>query len=237
MLSIPRLEMHDTTFPPVESALTDPNGLLAVGGDLSPERLIAAYRKGIFPWYEDPQPILWWSPNPRAVLFPGNIKVSRSLRKSLRRRGFTVTGDCAFRQVMEQCAHTPRQKQSGTWITSSMMEAYCELHQRGMAHSVETWLAGELVGGLYGVAIGKAFFGESMFSTTTDASKVAFVHLARQLQLWHFGVIDCQVSNPHLFSLGAEEIERRRFSCLLEENIDKVNDQPWPRNWSHLSIL
>ena len=206
----------DLRFPPVE--LASPEGLLAVGGDLRAERLLEAYRHGIFPWYNPGQPILWWSPDPRAVLFPANLKVARSLRKTLRRKDFDVTLDTAFREVMRQCAlPRPGNPAGGTWITPEMIEAYAVLHDRGLAHSVESWREGKLVGGLYGVAMGNAFFGESMFSRETDASKVAFVHLVRQLERWGYAFIDCQQSSAHLFSLGAEEIRRHDFMARLEQ--------------------
>jgi len=203
------------TFPAPELALDEPNGLLAVGGDLSPGRLLAAYRLGIFPWYSDGQPLLWWTPDPRAVLFPERLKVARSLRKTVRKQLYTVTFDSAFSDVVEACSQ-PRGDECGTWITAEMKAAYARLHRLGYAHSVESWHAGELVGGLYGVAIGRVFFGESMFARRTDASKVAFVHLVRQLQAWGFGLIDCQVASRHLASLGAEEIPRTRFNALLD---------------------
>ena len=206
----------DLRFPPVE--LASPEGLLAVGGDLRAERLLEAYRHGIFPWYNPGQPILWWSPDPRAVLFPAKLKVARSLRKTLRRKDFDVTLDTAFREVMRQCAlPRPGNPAGGTWITPEMIEAYAVLHDRGLAHSVESWREGKLVGGLYGVAMGNAFFGESMFSRETDASKVAFVHLVRQLERWGYAFIDCQLSSAHLFSLGAEEIRRHDFMARLEQ--------------------
>lgn len=204
------------SFPPVEHAVREPNGLLAAGGDLAPARLINAYRSGIFPWYNEGQPILWWSPDPRAVLFPSRLKVSRSLRKTLKKGGFKVTLDTAFRQVVQACA-APRTEGGGTWITDEMLEAYCRLHELGIAHSVEAWRGDELVGGLYGVAIGRVFFGESMFSRVTDASKVAFVHLVRQLERWGYAVIDCQVGSGHLQSLGAEDISRADFNTLLQQ--------------------
>ena len=205
----------DLRFPPAE--LASPEGLLAVGGDLRAERLLEAYRHGIFPWYNPGQPILWWSPDPRAVLFPAKLRVSRSLGKTLRRKRFEVTLDSAFRDVMLHCAE-PRDDRPGhgTWITPEMIEAYCVLHERGLAHSVESWLDGKLVGGLYGVALGSVFFGESMFSRETDASKVAFVQLVRQLELWSFALVDCQLPSAHLSSLGAEEIRRREFLERLE---------------------
>ncbi len=199
-------------FPSPETASAE--GLLAVGGDLSTDRLLEAYRCGIFPWYGTGQPILWWSPDPRMVLFPDQLKISRSLRKTLRHSGFRVTLDNAFRQVIEGCAE-PRRGQPGTWITAEMQDAYCDLHAAGHAHSVETWIGRDLVGGLYGVALGGAFFGESMFSRTTDASKVALVHLVRQLEAWGYRLIDCQVTSAHLSSLGAEEIPRSTFLSLL----------------------
>ena len=206
----------DLRFPPVD--LASPEGLLAVGGDLRAERLLEAYRHGIFPWYNPGQPILWWSPDPRAVLFPSRLKVARSLRKSLRRKKFDVALDTAFRDVMRHCAQPrPGNPAGGTWITLEMIEAYGVLHDRGLAHSVESWREGKLVGGLYGVAMGNAFFGESMFSRETDASKVAFVHLVRQLERWGYAFIDCQISSAHLFSLGAEEIRRHDFMARLEQ--------------------
>jgi len=215
---IPWLELRDP-FPPLEQALDEPNGLLAAGGDLSPARLLDAYRQGIFPWYSEGEPILWWSPDPRMVLVPGELKVSRSLGKTLRKGGFEVRADTAFREVMAACA-APRRGQRGTWITDEMLGAYLRLHQLGHAHSVETWIGGELAGGLYGVALGRAFFGESMFSRATDASKIALVHLVRQLQGWHFGIIDCQMATPLLASLGAREIPRREFSNRLKELVN-----------------
>ncbi|MEH6909563.1 MAG: leucyl/phenylalanyl-tRNA--protein transferase [Oceanicoccus sp.] len=231
MSQIPWLEPNSLAFPPTTSALPDPNGLLAVGGDLSPARLIAAYRLGIFPWFEEDQPILWWSPNPRAVLFPEKIHISKSLRKKLRQQTVTVTGDQQFSLVVEHCAKTPRGDQDGTWITDDMLDAYRMLHSMGVAHSVEVWHRGELVGGLYGLAIGGVFFGESMFSVLTDASKVAFVYLSRQLQRWGFAVVDCQVTNPHLLSLGAEEIDRPLFNQLLSSNIDRKIECCWSGDW------
>lgn len=200
----------DLRFPPVEAST--PEGLLAVGGDLRPERLLEAYRHGIFPWYEEDQPILWWSPDPRAVLFPDKLHVPRSLDKTIRRGHFTLTLDTCFRAVMMECAGPRTQyPEGGTWITSAMIEAYTRLHEQGHAHSIETWQEGKLVGGLYGVAIGGAFFGESMFSRATDASKIALVSLVRQLRAWGFQIFDCQQASPHVIALGAEEISRREF--------------------------
>lgn len=209
---------HNVDFPDVSLALDEPDGLLAIGGDLKPQRLMAAYAHGIFPWYNAGQPILWWAPNPRAVLFPQRLKISRSLRKTLRKQIFTVTLDKAFNEVVEACSQ-PRDydTQPGTWITREMKQAYQQLHKQGDAHSVECWRDGKLVGGLYGVAIGRVFFGESMFSRCSDASKVAFVTLTRQLADWGFGLIDCQIHSQHLESLGAETIERNRFTDLIKE--------------------
>lgn len=200
----------DLRFPPVDSA--SPEGLLAVGGDLQPERLLEAFRHGIFPWYDDDQPILWWSPDPRTVLFPPKLHISRSLKRSLRPGIFHVTFDTCFREVMTQCAGPrPQYPDGGTWITAEMLDAYTRLHELGYAHSVEAWQDGALVGGVYGVAIGGAFFAESMFTRTSDASKVALVSLIRQLQAWGFGLMDCQQSSPHVMRLGAEEIPRHVF--------------------------
>jgi len=214
----------EAPFPDVGHALKDPNGLLAIGGDLSPARLLRAYRHGIFPWYSDDQPILWWSPDPRTVLYPHHLKVSRSLRRTLKRKIFAVTADSAFRRVIECCAE-PRADGGGTWLTGEMIEAYCSLHTMGHAHSIETWYQGELVGGLYGLSLGKVFFGESMFSRRSDASKVAFVHLVEHLQTWGYELIDCQVASAHLSSLGAEAIPRRDFIAVLNRYCDVPN--PW----------
>jgi leucyl/phenylalanyl-tRNA--protein transferase len=197
-------------FPPVEKALKDPNGLLCAGGDLSPARLLDAYRRGIFPWYSGDEPILWWSPDPRMVLFCDELKISRSLAKSLRNRNYDVTVDACFDEVISSCAK-PRKGEGGTWLGPEMRKAYAELHRLGHAHSVETWQAGRLVGGLYGVALGRMFYGESMFSRETDASKVALVALAGELAARGFPLIDCQQNTPLLASLGAREIPRRQF--------------------------
>ena len=200
----------EAPFPDVEHALKEPDGLLAIGGDLSPARLLRAYRHGIFPWYSNDQPILWWSPDPRSVLYPEHLKVSRSLRRTLKKNVFSVTADVAFRRVIQYCAE-PRSTGAGTWLTHDMVEAYCRLHTVGYAHSVETWHEGDLVGGLYGVVLGKIFFGESMFSRRSDASKVAFIRLAGHLQKWGYALIDCQVASTHLTSLGAQAIPRSDF--------------------------
>ena len=199
-----------SAFPDIREALTEPNGLLAIGGDLSVERLLAAYRHGIFPWYSHGQPILWWSPNPRAVLQLSALKVSRSLRKSLKRADYQVRFDTAFDEVVRNCAK-PRKDGLGTWITDEMRNAYLRLHKLGYAHSIEVWHDDQLIGGVYGVSLGQIFFGESMFSRRTDASKIAFVYLVRQLMKWEFALIDCQVYSTHLGTLGAEQIPRERF--------------------------
>jgi leucyl/phenylalanyl-tRNA--protein transferase len=204
----------DVRFPDVELALAEPDGLLAIGGDLSTKRLLEAYRRGIFPWYGQGQPILWWAPDPRLVLVPDELHVSRSLRKTLRRGCFRVSMNRDFPAVIHACAE-PRAGEDGTWITRAMQAAYIQLHESGHAHSVECRLDGELVGGLYGVAIGRVFYGESMFARRSDASKVAFVWLVRQLQRWGFGLVDCQVHTGHLESLGARLIPRRSFSRML----------------------
>ena len=201
-------------FPPLEQALRDPDGLLAAGGDLSPPRLLNAYRHGVFPWYSEGEPILWWSPDPRCVLYPDRLKISRSLRKTLKKQPFELRLDSAFAEVMQACAQ-PRADQSGTWITYDMFQAYVHMHELGYAHSVECWRDGELVGGLYGMAIGRVFFGESMFSRVTDASKVALVYLCQHLLAQGFKLIDSQVYTPHLASLGAEMIPRSRFAELI----------------------
>ena len=208
-LVIPFLSSDDP-FPPVESALRAPNGLLAAGGDLSPERLLAAYREGVFPWFGEEDPILWWSPDPRMVLYAREVHVSRSLNKVLKANRFRVTLDTAFPAVVRACAEE-RRDHEGTWITPAMEDAYVHLAELGHAHSVEAWQDDALVGGLYGVAVGKMFFGESMFTRARDASKVALVSLARQLERWEMPLIDCQMSTSHLASLGARDIPRADF--------------------------
>lgn len=216
-MSIPWLDPRDpeSAFPPVDTALRHPDGLLAAGGDLSVRRLLRAYRSGIFPWYETGQPILWWSPDPRTVLLPGAVRIRRSLRKRLRNRPWRVTFDRAFDRTMAACAG-PRPYADGTWITPEMLTAYERLHEAGHAHSVEVWNEAErLIGGLYGVAIGRVFFGESMFSHESDASKVALVHLARHLAAWRYPLIDCQLSSPHVLSLGAVPVTRIEFVTFL----------------------
>ncbi len=217
----------NSLFPPPENALASPNGLLAAGGDLSVSRLLSAYRNGIFPWFNEDEPILWWSPDPRMVLFPDELKISRSLSKLIRKNNYTIQTDTHFTEVMQACA-APRKDHQGTWIHPEMIDAYSELHQLGLAHSVETWINGELTGGLYGIALGKIFFGESMFSHTPNASKIAFAHLARQLSKWEFALIDCQVKTAHLASLGAREISRTVFRQLLEQHIpDITRSEKW----------
>jgi leucyl/phenylalanyl-tRNA--protein transferase len=222
-----RLGRNDP-FPPTESALREPNGLLCAGADLSLERLLGAYRRGIFPWYSGDEPILWWSPDPRMVLFCDELKVPRSLAKSLRNKGFETTVDAAFPRVIEACAE-PRKGEPGTWISGEMQSAYVALHLAGYAHSFETWQRGRLVGGLYGVAIGRAFFGESMFSRITDASKVALVRLVETLRARAFPMIDCQQRTPLLASLGAREIPRSQF---LRRLAALVNYPEPPEKWT-----
>ena len=226
---IPWLE-GEAPFPSVESALRRPNGLLCAGGDLSPQRLLDAYRHGIFPWFSEGEPILWWSPDPRMVLFPQEVKISRSLARTLRRGGYDVRLDTAFAQVIHECS-LPRRDQDGTWITPQMQQAYIRLHELGHAHSVETWIDGKLAGGLYGMAIGRAFYGESMFTRRTDASKIALAHLARYLERRGFAVIDCQMKTAHLASLGAREIRRRELSQGLEIwSVEGPAPGKWPQD-------
>lgn len=222
------LSPQDFSFPPLDRALRDPNGLLAVGGDLSCERLIAAYRHGCFPWYQDGQPLLWWSPDPRTVLYPEQLHVSRSLQKTLRQQRFEVTLDQDFDAVIRACAG-PRDYADGTWITEPMQQAYQKLHRMGIAHSVEVWQKGQLMGGLYGLAMGKLFFGESMFSHTTDASKVGFVTLVKHLIDWGFVLIDCQMKTQHLCSFGAVTIPRHEFAQLLQQHLG----EPGTSHWGH----
>ncbi|MCQ4346499.1 leucyl/phenylalanyl-tRNA--protein transferase [Pseudomonas stutzeri] len=223
---LPILSRRSLDFPPLETALGEPDGLLALGGDLRPERLVAAYRHGCFPWYQEGQPILWWSPDPRMVLFPEELHVSRSLRKTLRQNRFTITFDRDFAAVVSACA-APRNHADGTWITPAMQAAYRELHRRGVAHSVEVWQDERLVGGLYGLAIGRLFFGESMFSRATDASKAGFVTLVERLRDCGFRLIDCQMHTPHLASLGARPIPRSEFADQLRRHLDRTGTAPW----------
>jgi leucyl/phenylalanyl-tRNA--protein transferase len=221
---------RDDPFPPVERALKNPNGLLAAGADLSVARLLEAYGRGVFPWYSHGQPLLWWSPDPRMVLFCEELKVPRSLAKSIRNKGYEVRIDTAFPEVLKGCA-APRKDQPGTWLGPDMRVAYARLHQEGYAHSFETWSEGELVGGLYGVALGRMFYGESMFSRATDASKVALVALAQHLKQKGFPLIDCQMHTPLLESLGAREIPRREF---LRRLASLVNYPEPPSKWSRV---
>lgn len=224
---IPFLRPGDP-FPPVSKALRSPNGLLCAGADLSPQRIIEAYCQGIFPWFSEGEPILWWSPHPRMVLFPGELKVSRSLRKAVASGRFETRYDTAFAQVMQGCA-APRPGQPGTWIVPEMLRAYARLHEMGYAHSVESWKDGELAGGLYGLHLGGVYFGESMFSREADASKVALVKLVGRLQGLGVRMIDCQQATRHLASLGAREIARREFSRLLAESIQyPPSGSRWP---------
>ena len=209
----------DSAFPPIEAALDEPNGLLAAGGDLSPGRVLAAYRRGIFPWFGAGQPILWWSPNPRMVLYVDEFHMSHSLRKRVKRREFEIRVDTAFADVIESCAHAPRRGQLGTWITPAIMDAYRELHAEGFGHSVEAWRDGELVGGLYGLALDRMFFGESMFATEDDASKVALAGLIEVLRRLDTPLIDCQQETAHLATFGARPIARREFAAHLNELI------------------
>ncbi|MFN2447668.1 MAG: leucyl/phenylalanyl-tRNA--protein transferase [Vicinamibacterales bacterium] len=223
---IPLLGPHDP-FPPIERALRQPNGLLAAGGSLTVPHLIEAYRRGIFPWFSAGDPVLWWSPDPRMVLFVDEFRPSRSLAKRLRRGDYEVTADRAFAGVLQGCAQ-PRRNDQGTWLVPQMMRAYERLHAAGVAHSIEVWMDGALAGGLYGVALGRAFFGESMFARRTDASKIAFAHLVAQLARWAFPLIDCQMSTMHLASLGAREVSRAAFARLIEPLVGQQGiAAPW----------
>ena len=217
-------------FPSAETALVDPNGLLCAGLELTPELVLAAYERGIFPWYSDGQPVLWWSPDPRMVLTPQDFNLHRSLRKTLKHVNFEIRTDTRFEAVMRACAE-PRPEQGGTWIGDAIVDAYSALHWAGLAHSVETWIEGELVGGLYGIALGRVFFGESMFMRRTDASKIAFAHLVSQLRRWQFELIDCQQQTEHLASLGAAPISRadfvQRLSRLVHSNATVPRAGAW----------
>jgi len=234
---IPWLE-NNACFPPLESALPDPNGLLCASQSLSPQLIIEAYCSGIFPWYSSGDPVLWWSPDPRMVLFPNEIKISRSLSKALRAGGYQVRLDYAFYDVIHACASIRRKDQEGTWITDDMLLAYTTLFELGFAHSVETWVDGELMGGVYGLAIGKMFYGESMFFKKTNASKIALAHLVAYLDAHRYGLIDCQMNTPYLASLGAREIPRSDFLHLLRELVFTPPLRGrWPvddavRNWN-----
>jgi len=212
------LDSEDLRFPPIEYALDDPNGLIAAGGDLSPQRLLEAYSQGIFPWYNENDPILWWNPDPRSVVFPAEYKPSTSLKKLIKKQTYHTKINSDFDKVIHACA-APRKDSDGTWINEDMISAYKTLHKMGYAHSFETWREDTLVGGLYGIAIGKAFFGESMFSTESNTSKIAFNLLCETLSAHDFKVIDCQIHNPHLARLGAKEIKRQAFLDILEEAV------------------
>lgn len=214
-------------FPPVHLAMRDPNGLLAIGGDLSLPRLMRAYSQGIFPWYNPDEPILWWCPDPRAALAPEDLHLSHSMRKTLRKQDYAVTMDEAFGEVLDACS-AARAKTRGTWLGDDMKQAYRDLHANGHCHSVEVWRDGELVGGLYGVALGRAFFGESMFSRVSDASKIGFAYLCEQLKQWRYDLIDCQISSAHLQSLGAREVQREEFLSRLRKS---VGQQGNPGRW------
>ena len=228
ILDLPRLGRDpDAPFPATRDALGSPNGLLAWGGDLHPQRLLAAYRAGIFPWYAEGQPVMWWSPAPRCVIFPDQVHLSKRTRRRYNSGTYRLAADTAFDEVVAACA-APRGHDPGTWITSDMRRAYGSLHRMGIAHSVEVWREDELCGGIYGLAMGSIFFGESMFSHAVDASKIALVALCRQLHAWNFGLLDCQVGNPHLFRMGALEIGREAFEEWLEYLL--ARPQP-PGSW------
>lgn len=239
------LSPHDLKFPDTQLALTEPNGLLAAGGDLSVARLIEAYRRGIFPWYsEEHDPILWWTPDPRMVLFPEEVNISKSLKKQLKKDTFTYSFDRDFEQVMRNCQaprYIKQELETGTWINEDMLDAYAQLHQEGIAHSIEVWNNDELVGGLYGIAIGQVFYGESMFTKQSNASKCALVVLCQHLASWGYTIIDCQVYSEHLASLGAQEISRKAFEeYLLPENsqIDqKIVTDLKNNHWKYNSLL
>ena len=218
---------QDLAFP--DPSLAHESGLLAVGGDLSAERLVLAYQNGIFPWYSEEDPILWFSPDPRLVLFPKELKISKSLARKRRSGKFVTRLDTAFGEVIRRCASTKRDNQDGTWITEEMIIAYEKLHELGRAHSVETYQGEQLVGGLYGVSLGKTFFGESMFHEVSDASKIALWTLVERLEAWDFDLIDCQMNTPHLASLGAKEMARSEFLQRIKESVAK---EPAPGNWS-----
>lgn len=226
----PWLKADPNWFPPTSTAQANPNGLLALGGDLSPTRLITAYQNGIFPWYSEGQPILWWSPDPRTVFYPGQVHIAASMKKFLRKSALQVSFNQVFNDVLRHCAG-PRREGGGTWLLDEMQEAYGRLHTLGYAHSVEIWQQDELVGGLYGISLGRVFFGESMFSRSENASKVALIALSNLLKEAQFALIDCQVGNPHLSSMGATVLARSEFEALLHQNTSAQTDSPWP-TWS-----
>lgn len=223
---LPVLPKGDLYFPPLETALVEPNGLLAMGGDLSPDRLEAAYQHGCFPWFNAGQPILWWSPDPRMVLLPESLHISRSMKKFLKSNNYQVTFDQDFPSVIKACSE-PRVYSEGTWITEAMQAAYITLHNKGLAHSVEVWQDDTLVGGLYGLAVGRLFFGESMFSRADNASKYGFIHLVNKLKKAGFVLIDCQMHTDHLQSLGAAAIPRKRFAEYLQQYINQPANIDW----------
>jgi leucyl/phenylalanyl-tRNA---protein transferase len=229
------LDDEELWFPDPATALEHPNGLLAIGGDLRPERLLLAYQLGIFPWFDSEQPPLWWSPDPRMVLFPGELHISRSMRRFLGTHHYRISSDRDFAGVMQACAST-RKGSEGTWITAAMLDAYGKLHQLGHAHSVEVWEENTLVGGLYGIALGQVFFGESMFSRRPNVSKLAFIDLVGKLGETGYLMIDCQVANPHLASLGARNISRKAFAAYLPRPADIGRASAWPYNTAHRSI-
>lgn len=229
---LPILSQDLYEFPDIVEALSEPNGLLAAGGDLHPDRVLAAYKLGIFPWYEEGQPILWWSPDPRMVIFPAELHISKSLEKALKKTTLHITADKAFKDVIESCSAI-RDYSSGTWITQGMTDTYIKLHRRGYAHSIEAWEQNELVGGLYGIALGKIFYGESMFSYQDNASKIAFIHLVKQLEIWGYELIDCQIASDFLASFGAREISRDEFRKFLPD--DSSHEQTissWAADWN-----
>tara|TARA_B110000444_G_C18750339_1_gene552465 strand:- start:375 stop:1091 length:717 start_codon:yes stop_codon:yes gene_type:complete len=238
MIQVPWLSPENYNFPSTSTALSEPNGLLAVGGDLDPYRLIRAYQLGIFPWFDELQPLLWWSPNPRSVLFPENIHISKSLKKTIRSRRFTITADKCFEQVIHLCSQA-RKGISGTWITAKMQSAYKQLHEMGYAHSIEAWNADQqLIGGLYGLAICNVFFGESMFSLESDASKTALVALTLNLERQGYVLIDCQIESSHLNSMGAQNISRRRFEkTLLKKPSEPLIKWNWLTDFNWISEL
>lgn len=226
------LDEFNLEFPDTNDALDDPNGLLAIGGDLRPARLLAAYRRGIFPWYSEGQPILWWTPDPRLVIVPEELHIGRTTRKLINKKRFAIRVNTAFDEVIDQCASIDRDGESGTWITDEIIEAYQHLHTLGYAQSVEAWQDGTLVGGLYGINLGRAFFGESMFSHCSGASRVAFAVLAQQLKRWQYSLIDCQIKTDYLSSFGGKEITRKEFEQRLDEAIPAQSDAVnWADQW------
>ncbi len=237
-MKLPWLDTTTPEFPPTNQALSEPNGLLAAGGQLTPDWLLAAYKRGIFPWFNEGDPILWWTPSPRMVLYPHQLHISRSLRKALKQGGFSVTINKDFSEALKACSEPRRDTTGtpGTWITPAMIKAYEELHMAGYAHSVEVWRDNNLIGGLYGIALGNVFFGESMFSKATNGSKIAIAHLVELLKQWQYKLVDCQVYNDHLSSLGAIEIDRHTFEQTLGNHIGSINLQTKGNQWSSQDI-